>query len=183
MSIIIKGMHSGLGDLPVLFLWKKESKRFVTFTESSRYDLKGENQLDWNKLFGVALGGHHHQNSIRYGWRYSPSKGKVEVSAYWYTNGVRNYVYLCDVEIGGTYCMTIKILRTGYMMLINNADTGEYIYSISIKRPLGPTYGYNLRLYFGGDEVAPHTMRVKIRRKMTHSMYLKLRSIRQSIGI
>jgi hypothetical protein len=158
MGIVLKGFHFELGHFPWPFIKKSSIRRKVTFTESCAYDLGNNNQYDWNKLFGLSLGGFHHDNSVRYVWRYNTTAKLVEVGAYWYTDGVRNHKRFFHAEIGKEYDLEILVTNTRYLFTAR-----EEKMFMAVPKPPTKSWGYQLGLYFGGDEVAPHTIRIKVR--------------------
>jgi len=117
------------------------------------------NQADINKLYGVSDGNtHHQQNSARFGWNWNGNE--IQVHAYCYAGGVRSNKLLGSAEIGKTYHYSIT------------ADSGRYIFQFEDKidymtRVIRDTVlnGYSLYPYFGGDEPAPHAIRIYIQDK------------------
>jgi hypothetical protein len=158
MGLILKGMHFAVADIPWPFFNKTTIRKRVTFTESCAYDLGNTNQADWNKLFGLSFGGSHHKNSVRYGWRYDNITKLIELSAYWYVDGVRNHKRFFHAEIGKEYDMVITVTKNKYLFSVKSEK-------LFLGVPKNPTksWGYELGLYFGGDQTAPHTMRVRFR--------------------
>ena len=99
-----------------------------------------------------------HDNSIRFGWRYSAEKDKVEVFGYQYQDGVRHYEHMTDVQIGQTATYQISLEENEYMLSVN----GEVL---SMKRTHNKKLGvyYMLFPYFGGNERAPHDIKIYIK--------------------
>lgn len=130
----------------------------VRFDSSCIYQsVKAENQWDINKLYGFADNGAlHHQFSARFGWRWS--EGALRLFAYTYNNGSRASKELATVPVGQNIRCAIAV------------DGDKYLFSvgeISVAMPRHSTTpaakGYQLYPYFGGDEVAPHNVRIWIR--------------------
>jgi len=98
-----------------------------------------------------------HQNSARVGWRWK--KEKIELFAYCYAEGTRSFVKLGEVAIGDTARLQIKLSPVGYEFQYKGVSTimSRGLTSSSIN-------GYLLYPYFGGDEPAPHTMKLWIKR-------------------
>jgi hypothetical protein len=155
MGIILKGWHYALLDIPWPFISKDTIRRKVTFTESCRYNLGDDDQLDWNKLFGLSLGGFHHDNSVRYGWRYNPSTDLIEVAAYYYIDGVRNSKKIFHFEIGEEYEMVITVTEHKYIFHV----PGKGLIT-SVNKNKTAKWGYELGLFFGGNKPAPHKIEV-----------------------
>lgn len=129
------------------------------FDESARYDLGNDNQYDINKLIGFSdCNSLHHENSIRFGWRYSIEKNNIEIFAYAYSNAVMNFHYMGDVAIDETAYYQIQITDHAFVLQLN----GEV--SLEIERTANCDKGlyYMLFPYFGGDEVAPHDVSIFI---------------------
>jgi hypothetical protein len=130
----------------------------VRFDSSCIYKtVLAQNQWDINKLYGFADNGAlHHQYSARFGWRWS--EGALRLFAYTYNNGERASKELCTIGIG-------KDVRCAI-----TANGEEYIFSVDDKTTKMPRHsstssarGYQLYPYFGGDETAPHEVRIWIR--------------------
>jgi hypothetical protein len=163
-----------LGTLP--WIGQQAMARAVTFDASCAYDSAPYNSQDVNKLFGLSFGfGGVHHNSARFGWRYSMADKCIELLAYCYIEGQRNwdeqlrFPVVAQVQPGKPY-----LLEVDY-------DGDTYEFSVAgIKFPIGsglwdeafvvnaakklPAYGLTHGLYFGGALPAPHTMGVRIDR-------------------
>ncbi len=117
-----------------------------------------ENQWDINKLFGFSdCNTPHHENSARFGWRWLDNT--LEIFAYCYVNGER-----ISEKIGNA-----TLLESQYYEIYLNADA--YVFRFQdqlVSIPRAPTCDagvyYMLHPYFGGDEFAPHTIRIQIKR-------------------
>lgn len=160
-----KGQHTSrkVGSFPgdKLGTLKSDMLAFTArFDQSVRYDLENKNQKDINKLMGFSdCNSLHHENSVRFGWRYSLEKDLVEIFSYAYTNGVVGYQHMGDVAIDETSHYQIQIIEDKFYLLLNgeigqevqrgsNCDAGLY---------------YKLFPYFGGDETAPHDISIYIK--------------------
>ncbi|MBC7867414.1 MAG: hypothetical protein H7X88_07760 [Gloeobacteraceae cyanobacterium ES-bin-316] len=113
------------------------------------------NQLDINKLIGFSEGSNNHINSARLGWSWN--EGALRLYGYVYANGVRISREIAVVDIGTTIRVGIRI------------SGKEYIFSVNEKKLVLPrgletesVSGYWQFPYFGGDEVAPHDMYIKL---------------------
>jgi hypothetical protein len=154
--IIEKGTHSPLRMPPML--WRPQRIRYdVTFTESCRYDI-GAEQADINKLFGVGYLPHHHDNSVRFGWRYLDKVDMVEILAYWYNDGERAWWHLCAVEIGKQWRYDLTVGQSNHSLHVVGKSV-PYIVQVQPRR-----VGYLLQPYFGGNMTAPHDMEIKMQR-------------------
>ena len=154
--VIPKGQHYAAGT-NVRLLQKKLLAFKVRFDSSCIYKVKAENATDINKLYGFSDCGSSHQvNSARFGWVWNGSA--IELYAYCYAESNRNSKFLGTVAIGrevelglavepGKYVFTLNGFKE-YMQRSCNDDTSE---------------SYQLFPYFGGDEVAPHDVRIFIK--------------------
>jgi hypothetical protein len=135
-----------------------ELKFLVKFDSSAIYKTaNAENQYDINKLYGFADNGTFHQEfSARIGWRWSD--GALRLFAYTYNNGLRDSKELCAVPIGSEVHCAIKVSGESYVFTVN--DKVEMMPRLSTT---DKAKGYQLYPYFGGDEVAPHEVRIWIR--------------------
>jgi hypothetical protein len=129
---IKKGKHSPFWRFPRLYIKPKGIRIYVIFTESCKYTLNSEDQLDWNKMAGFSRG-KHHTDSLRLVWRWNPSIQKIEVGEYRYKNGERISSVIKTVDLYTTYKFTLMLHEGNY-----------------------PWWGYKLFPYFGGNNPAPH---------------------------
>ena len=136
----------------------RELKFTVRFDSSAIYQTENpQNQWDINKLYGFAdNGAMHHQFSARIGWRWS--EGALRLFAYTYNNGGREEKEITTISIGKEVICAIKV----------NSET--YLFSVGGKSVTMPRLstaatakGYQLYPYFGGNEKAPHDVRIWIR--------------------
>lgn len=151
-------MRSGNGlDNP------RELSATVTFDSTCMYDLKGVDQDDWNKVIGLGfvgakgqvLGAAPHQiDGARVGWRWNLQRQRIELGAYVYVEGKLTSFKVAEVMINQPTRLTIKI------------DYARKLYQVMGGQPIpfthDKTYAYTTGLYFGGNQVAPHKIRVKI---------------------
>jgi len=137
---------------------KREIRFLVRFDSSAIYTSADPvNQYDINKLYGFSDNNSgHHQFSARMGWRWSD--GALRLFAYVYNNGVSSAEELSAVPIGSDISCAIS------------AQDGLYVFTVNdVTRTLpraagsGAARGYQLYPYFGGDETAPHEIRIWIR--------------------
>jgi hypothetical protein len=130
----------------------------VVFDSSAVYQTSiPNNQYDYNKLYGFSDNNSLHQQfSARFGWRWCNSE--LELSAYTYNNGVRSDKLLGAVAIGAENKCAILVSGDHYDFVVNGVTT-----SVPRESKTTQAVGYKLSPYFGGDEVAPHTVTIKIR--------------------
>jgi hypothetical protein len=137
---------------------KKELHFTAIFDSSCIYTTsKPENVYDINKLYGFSdCGSLHHENSARVGWLWN---GKtIELYAYCYTNGIRKSALLGTALIGTPSELSISIQPNQYKFTYNETQTTLPRHCTS-----NNILGYKLYPYFGGDETAPHDIRVFIK--------------------
>ena len=130
----------------------------VKFDSSAIYQsAKSQNQYDENKLYGFSDNNSFHQLfSARFGWRWC--NGELQLSAYTYNNGVRSDKVLGAVPIGVANKCAIIVQGDHYNFVVNGVVT-----SVPRESKTTVAKGYKLLPYFGGDEVAPHTVIIKIK--------------------
>lgn len=116
-----------------------------------------ENQNDINKLFGFSdCSSRHQENSARFGWNWRDNA--LRIYAYSYTAGQRQEKELGTTEIGKTTSFNLKTQGNSYVFTFNGKETIMPRYCSG-----GVGVAYKLLPYFGGDETAPHLIRIKIR--------------------
>ena len=152
---IKKGEHDS--NSPFVIRNVSSLKFEATFDASAIYQTTIKaNQADINKLYGVAdCRSEHHSNSARFGWRWF--NDQLEIHAYTYLEKVRQSKLVGVVEINKAYTYEIKLDDNKYMFLLNGT-------TVELPRHCsGKGEGYQLYPYFGGDEVAPHDITIKIK--------------------
>jgi hypothetical protein len=158
---IKKGTHAPFRIPKVIPGKYHQYSHYIVFTESCRYDLKNEDQADINKLFGIGYFPNHHENSVRFGWRYITDLDAMEIMAYWYTNKERKWNHVCFVSIEKVYQYILNI--TGNFHTLSVYDGTSPVGDFTIYDDVKPmSFGYLLRPYFGGNRKAPHNMTIKI---------------------
>ncbi|MBD0331264.1 MAG: hypothetical protein ICV66_01285 [Chitinophagaceae bacterium] len=130
----------------------------VKFDSSAVYQTQNsENQYDINKLYGFSdNNAQHHQFSARIGWRWSD--GALTLFGYVYNNGQLSSTQLATVTIGTQINCSITVEDSLYVFKVNNNCATLPRSSTTPKAE-----GYMLYPYFGGDEVAPHDVKIWIR--------------------
>lgn len=155
--VIPQGQHAATGN-SFKAVETDEVKFVVKFDSSAIYQTTDPaNQDDINKLYGFSdNGGQHHLYSARFGWRWS--KGALRLFAYTYNSGEREAKELGVVPIAEPVSCAIKVSGEQYIFSLNEKTETMPRLSTTAKAK-----GYRLYPYFGGDEVAPHEVRVWIR--------------------
>lgn len=155
--VIPKGEHYAIGNnyepVDIVAL-----NFIVRFDSSCIYQTTSpENQADINKLYGFSdNNAMHQQYSARIGWRWS--EGALRLFAYTYNNAVRDSKELCTVPIGKEVHCRIKIANEAYLFSVD-----EKTDTMPRQSTTATAKGYQLYPYFGGDETAPHEVRIWIK--------------------
>ena len=161
--LIKAGQHQSNveGSLPSngLRSLKSESLTFTArFDETAKYDLNGNDQDDVNKLFGYSdCNSQHHENSARFGWAYNLDSEQVDIYAYTYTAGQREVKLLGATDINETNVYKLYMVGSDFVFEFKNARE-------VVKRGSNCDVGlyYMLFPYFGGNQKAPHDIRIYI---------------------
>jgi hypothetical protein len=130
----------------------------VRFDSSAIYTTQDpSNQYDINKLFGFSDNdSDHHQFSARYGWRWSDNQ--LRLFAYVYNQGAVISKELGSFAIGSEINCSIEAANTNYTFTTNGA-----VERLPRMATTAMAKGYQLYPYFGGDERAPHEIRIWIK--------------------
>jgi hypothetical protein len=129
----------------------------VIFDSSSMYaTISPENQADINKLYGFADCGTTHQvNSARFGWNWQDNQ--LRLYAYCYVNNERISKYLGNIPLNAVQHCRITAGANTYTFELNGVTT-------TLNRHCNSAIaGYKLYPYFGGDETAPHEVKIKVK--------------------
>ena len=155
--VIPEGAHYATAN-PYKAVACTEIKFTVRFDSSCIYQtLLPKNQWDINKLYGFSDNdAHHHLFSARFGWRWS--EGALRLFAYVYNNGERIAKELTPVPIGKEVACAIQVSGDRYLFSV-----GEKTETLPRQSTTPIASGYQLYPYFGGDEAAPHEVRIWIK--------------------
>ena len=155
---IYKGFHRPFTLIPACFRnisrirsYKKQIiAKTITFTDSCRYYLTGNDQHDWNKLFGICFGWNGiHKNSARFVWRYNPGTDRIEITTYYYIDGQRVFENPFTLQINEPVKLVIEREDNKLWFYIND----EFFDYIEFETQCKFTFGCGL--YFGGNRRAP----------------------------
>ena len=128
----------------------------VLFDSSAVYQTEeSQNQGDINKLYGMAdCSSMHQKNSARFGWRWY--ENALEIWAYAYVSGSRKMSFIKNVRLNTTSTYELLFTDSTYTFKVDDSV-------VSLPRNCGEqARGYKLYPYFGGDEPAPHDIRILI---------------------
>lgn len=137
----------------------EEMKFVVKFDSSAIYQTTlAENQWDINKLYGFSDNNtDHHQYSARFGWNWRD--GALRLHAYVYNKGVVEARELTTVAIGAETECSIRVTGGAYLFSVE----GKMLAAMPRQSTSEKGKGYQLYPYFGGDETAPHDIRIFIK--------------------
>ena len=158
--VIKKGRHYAQLNINRLriFSFRKSIEYRVMFDETSLYDteLYGDHI---NKLCGMTdVNSLVHSNSIRFGWRPNNRNLQIDLYAYWYDNGDRNFIFIDSVELHETHYLKLSIEKEQYRFQVENQI-------LVIKRSKRGQFGLKMRLfpYFGGQPKAPRDIKIYLK--------------------
>jgi hypothetical protein len=155
--LIIKGEHSS-DKSPFKQVTVSEMKFLVRFNNTAVYQtLDTNNQRDINKLYGFADNNQdHHTNSARIGWRWY--QDQLQLFGYIYNNTAVKYQLITAVPMDQDINCSIRVEPHTYIFTVNGTQT-------TMPRTAADprAVGYQLYPYFGGDEVAPHDISIKVK--------------------
>ncbi|MBC7588270.1 MAG: hypothetical protein H7178_07905 [Chitinophagaceae bacterium] len=136
----------------------QEMKFVVKFDSSAVYEtINPANQFDINKLYGFADNDSiHHVCSARFGWNWI--NNSLWLYGYVYNNTVLLKQTLTTIPIGQEINCSIKVNGNTYIFMVNGT---AFTMPRTSTTPKGK--GYQLYPYFGGDELAPHDIRIAIK--------------------
>lgn len=137
-----------------------EEMRFaVRFDSSAIYQTAlAENQWDINKLYGFSDNNtDHHRFSARFGWNWRD--GALRLHGYVYNNGVVESRELTTVAIGAETVCSIRVTGGAYLFSVD----GKMMAAMPRQSGGERARGYQLYPYFGGDEPAPHDIRILVK--------------------
>ncbi len=154
---IRKGSHYSL-HLPKFQYNLQELNFIVNFDSNCEYILGNQHQLDINKLYGISFG-NHMKNSVRIGWNYNPNRKVIELWAFLHQNSKMSWEYLGDTIVEKNTKFNIQFRRNINTIVINWGENNKEIINFNFPEA---KYGYYLFPYFGGTQVSPNTMNIKI---------------------
>ncbi len=154
--LIAAGMHDCTPN-PFALTTKSQFTFTAIFDSSCIYTTTDpNNQNDINKLFGFSdCNDHHLENSARVGWRWS--NDSLRLFAFVHNNGEMVFKEMTTARIGSTIKCRITCLDATYLFEINRS-----VAQLPRHCSGGRMTRYKLFPYFGGDETAPHDIRIAI---------------------
>jgi len=152
--VIKKGKHESIINIASLYGDGIQSS--CKFNESAIYDLENENQGDWNKLIGFSEDIRIHENSARISWRWNIENEQVELGYYCYVKGEVIKGHLKYVNIDEAFQFMIRDDQEKQNYVIDIYGTYKAVHH-GQKHDEKKFWSYP---YFGGDEVAPHDIKI-----------------------
>jgi hypothetical protein len=154
---IAKGGHSSDKN-PVKAVTITEMKFIVRFDSSAIYQsLDTNNQRDINKLYGFSDNNEdHHTNSARIGWRWY--NNELQLFGYNYNNTAVKTQFIKAVSLNKDINCAIKVAAGSYIFNVDGTQV-----TMTRTAPDPQAVGYQLYPYFGGDEVAPHDIIIRVK--------------------
>ena len=135
----------------LIFNWR------IIFDSSAIYTTSDSiNQLDINKLIGWSDCGEDHQEaSIRFGWRWTDS---LEIHWFKHENGNFSFAKITSISLCEPHDYHLRIHDWDYEMHVDNNKVFIPRNCVTHKRK------YQLYPYFGGNETAPHDIKIQIKK-------------------
>lgn len=148
--IILRGWHRA-----VMFRWHPFFSKRISFETVFNSTVFHDNSLGYvHKLVGFSDGGlNHHKNSFRIAWTADYTENFIRLFAYIYIDGVRNIFPLFNVAPGKKLNFEMVTHKKHYIVVVEGI-----IYKFPRSTKILTNYKHILYPYFGGKEVAPHTM-------------------------
>jgi hypothetical protein len=151
----------------LLFPWigyrVKSISRTVYFDFSSKYDLPGtDDDLDVNKIFGIGYFPKG-KESIRFGWNYNLQTGKINLFAYYHSQGVAGFEKICEIQSCRHYMLTLNIHEVSYSLSVV-MQNGLAVGNITVPKKHNKKLSYRQGIYFGGTQKAPHDINIEIKK-------------------
>ena len=133
----------------------------LIFDETAIYTLEvTSDQADINKLLGFSDCGVRHQlESARIGWRWFNEE--LQLFAYAYLEGDLRFELMGAIPLNTEIDLRIKATASAYEF------SGTGLSSVSLARNSNCEVSENYWLwpYFGGDQVAPHDINIRLKRE------------------
>ena len=156
-----KGSHTSTPFLAKIWLTAPCFSKAFSFTDSCKYNLNGEDQLDWNKLTGISFNLiDARQNTVMCGWRYNIEKDNFELCAYYHISGSFNppQKAICSVKSGERFEVNIKFNKANKSVAFEIVKADERFTENSNFEKFGICRQVNT--WFGGNNPSPCDMHI-----------------------
>lgn len=130
----------------------------AVFDNTCIYDLEGADKYDINKLFGLYFGGP--KNSARFGW--NSNGGRIDIYAYLHNDGAVESKKLLDCMPNERVDLTLKVTDTDYEFTAAKKSGERARMKFPRKKAWNHFFTYRGYPYFGGNQTAPHDMRLEV---------------------
>lgn len=135
----------------------------VRFAANCDYDLKDNDQKDWNKLCGLFYNLFNtRDNTVMVGWRWNKDRARMELCAYYHVDGSRDFTKpLLDVALEEDLQVEIQIdyTKKEYTVVLLRSSDGQRVENtMAFTHNRGTCWEINT--YFGGNRVAPQDVTV-----------------------
>ncbi len=152
--LILKGTHF---SFPSFFRSARTVNWVYELSINSSYDLKSEDQLDWNKLIGVKQNYlDPMKNSVMLAWRWNVEKQVNELAWYWHTDYERHWSeVIAEVKLKEKFTLIMKTTnREVIFNLVTKNKSSQKILSYS------NSIWYLINSWFGGNRTASQTINI-----------------------
>jgi hypothetical protein len=152
---IKEGKHRSITALryskDTVFKWN------VKFDSSAIYrSVDSLNQYDINKLIGWSdCGDSHTESSIRFGWRWL--NDSLEIHWFKHEQGKFSFDLIKRVTLNEEHYYELTVFRWDYKLVVD----GTHVYVP--RNCVRDRRRYQLYPYFGGNETAPHNIKIQIK--------------------
>lgn len=158
--VIPKNLHN---SIPPLFRTTSEKNFFWSyeFTLDSTYDLKSEDQNDWNKLIGLKADYFRPMNnSIMVGFRYNVEEKMYELNFYRHVDGKREMTDAV-LKVPPNEKFRVSFLRLRGILTLT-LTFQEKVVTASFAFPHKRVYLINT--WFGGNNASPVNFKLSIKK-------------------
>lgn len=107
------------------------------------------NQKDTNKLIGLSDNFHHHQDSVRIGWRWDVKMKSIEIMGIFYVSGKRTITSICYIKPDRLHNFSVEIHKGNYWIKFGNSVVTHK------RESRWRFFRYHLLPFFGGKTRAP----------------------------
>lgn len=163
--VIKKGKHSS--GFHFGFTFKNKISFDVVFTKSCLYSpFPHPDTKDINKLCGFATTLSHHKQSARVGWRCVDKSGMIELVTYSYDSSkrdIKDQNVIGKVKPDKIFTVSIEDFEDHYLYTFE--QRGKKITNKDHKKPDWWPIKYILKPYFGGNQSAPHEMKIFVNKR------------------
>lgn len=151
---------------PRIFKSRNKPERvswLIRFDQNCNYDLKDNDQKDWNKLCGLFFNLFNpRENTVMIGWRWNLKTEKMELCAYYHVDGSREFTKsLLEVSLEETFTVEILVDYNAkeYAVILQRSSDGRRVEDRKAFRHDNETC-WEVNTYFGGNRTAPQDVTI-----------------------